>query len=144
MSIPVAVVGLGGYASLHHRFLHQLEQEGLCKVVGTCDPYYENFDELMTKLEFERRGIPLLRSDAEMLEAIGGQTPWVCIAAPVHLHAEMHQRAVAKGCPVYLEKPPTLDPVQLEEMIRTEEQAKVPSNVGFNFIIHMDSKQKEG
>ncbi len=135
MSIPVAIVGLGGYASLHHRFLHQLEQEGLCRVIATCDPHYESFDDLMQKLDFSERGIRLFRGDAEMLEAIGHQKPWVCIAAPVHLHADMHRRAVEKGCPVYLEKPPTLDPIQLEEMIQTERKAAVPTNVGFNFII---------
>jgi len=135
MSIPVAVVGLGGYASLHHRFLFQLEQEGMCKVVATCDPNPEAFSAMMADLHFEERGIRLFRSDEAMLDAIGSQSPWVCIAAPVHLHADMHRRAVENGCPVYLEKPPTLDPVQLEEMIAVEKQAVLPTNVGFNFIL---------
>src|SRR5207237_9307357 len=51
------------------------------------------------------------------------------------LHAEMHAAATARGLPVYLEKPPTLDHVELEAMIRSDAQARKASLVGFNFII---------
>src|SRR5262249_24739840 len=51
------------------------------------------------------------------------------------LHAEMHRASVELGIPVYLEKPPTLDYLELEDMIVRDRQARKSSFVGFNFII---------
>jgi predicted dehydrogenase len=47
----------------------------------------------------------------------------------------MHAAAAALGLPCYLEKPPTLDYAELEQMIATDARARKASLVGFNFII---------
>jgi predicted dehydrogenase len=47
----------------------------------------------------------------------------------------MHAAATALGLPVYLEKPPTLNYAELEQMIRDDTRARKSSLVGFNFII---------
>lgn len=47
----------------------------------------------------------------------------------------MHAAATALGLPVYLEKPPTLDHTELEQMIVADARARKSSLVGFNFII---------
>jgi predicted dehydrogenase len=57
------------------------------------------------------------------------------IPTPIPLHAEMHRAGVEAGVPVYLEKPPTLDPVELESMIAVDKKAKKKTFVGFNFIV---------
>jgi predicted dehydrogenase len=59
----------------------------------------------------------------------------VVIPTPIQLHAEMHAAATALGLPVYLEKPPTLDYLELERMIQADARARKSSHVGFNFII---------
>jgi predicted dehydrogenase len=46
----------------------------------------------------------------------------------------MHRACVERGVAVYLEKPPTLDPAELEEMISLDARARRLTNVGFNFF----------
>ncbi len=57
------------------------------------------------------------------------------VPTPIQLHAEMHRAGAELGLPVYLEKPPTLDYAELEEMIVRDRAARKSSLVGFNFII---------
>ena len=70
-----------------------------------------------------------------MLEECHRELDMVVVPTPIPLHAEMHAAAIAYGLPVYLEKPPTLDYLELEEMIATDSQGRKSSHVGFNFII---------
>ena len=59
----------------------------------------------------------------------------VVIPTPIQLHAEMHAAATSFGLPTYVEKPPTLDYLELEKMIAADGRARKASHVGFNFII---------
>ena len=47
----------------------------------------------------------------------------------------MHKAIVARGLACYLEKPPTLWPDELAQMIATDADARFATNVGFNFTI---------
>jgi len=59
----------------------------------------------------------------------------VVIPTPIQLHAEMHAAACELGLPSYLEKPPTLDYAELEQMIAADAKLAKRSLVAFNFII---------
>lgn len=70
-----------------------------------------------------------------MLAECAAQADVVVIPTPISLHAAMHRSAIKAGLAVYLEKPPTLDPAELDEMIVVEKRARIPTVVGFNFIV---------
>jgi predicted dehydrogenase len=50
------------------------------------------------------------------------------------VHGEQHRACVKHGIACYLEKPPTLDPQELEAMITVETGARFATQVGFNYI----------
>ena len=70
-----------------------------------------------------------------MLDACHRELDVLVVPTPIQLHAEMHRAGVERGLGVYLEKPPTLDFLELEEMISRDRTAKRATLVGFNFII---------
>ncbi|MCM8764501.1 MAG: gfo/Idh/MocA family oxidoreductase, partial [Candidatus Omnitrophica bacterium] len=87
------------------------------------------------------RNVEIFNDYIEMLERFYEKLDFITIPAPIHLHAEMHAACVKRQIPVYLEKPPTLDYLQLLEMIKLDSCAVKKTNVGFNFIIQ-DLRQK--
>lgn len=143
--LRVAIVGLGGFAASHHRALLQLEATGLCRVVGTCDPAPDNFQDSRAEWNFATRGIKVFNDYRVMLDALEGELDVVTVPAPVPLHAPIHQACVERGLDCYLEKPPTLSWGEMEMMLEVEESAHFATNVGFNFIVEsarQDLKQR--
>ncbi|MDX2082217.1 MAG: Gfo/Idh/MocA family oxidoreductase [Terrimicrobiaceae bacterium] len=130
----IAIIGMGGYAARHHDSVEGLEQQGLCRLGVTCDPDPERFREAAKKWRLEERGVRIYTDYREMLARHARELDVVIIPTPIPLHAEMHQAAVEAGLAAYLEKPPTLDPDELEDMIERDRRARVPTLVGFNFI----------
>jgi predicted dehydrogenase len=141
MSLPVdkpvrlAIIGLGGYAAAHHEAAIKLEAEGVVRLVATCDPAIDSFAKRCTELNFATRGVAAFTDYRPMLAAINGNADCVVIPTPIALHAEMHAACVQAGLAVYLEKPPTLDPTELERMVRDASGARFETQVGFNFIM---------
>ena len=130
-----AVIGTGGFAGTHHRALQNLEKQGVAELVATCDiGLCENL-ERQDQLDLRERGVSIYNDYREMLRAHHQELTAVIIPTPIPLHAEMHREAVQLGIPVYLEKPPTLDYSELEQMLQVEKKAHRATNVGFNFII---------
>lgn len=143
--LPVAVVGLGGFATVHHRSLLRLEQAGVAKLVATCDPRAAELIKAVPELRLAERGVDVLPDLDALLAAHGQTVRLVTLPTPVPLHAPMHQACIQRGLAVYLEKPPTLDPAELERMIAVDAAARVPTWVGFNFIrdpIRQDIKRR--
>lgn len=139
MSLPppfrYLIAGLGGYAGSHHEALLALENAGLARVVATCDPTPDRFSEQRALWRFEERGVRVFAGYDAMLAACAADSDVVVIPTPIPLHADMHRAAVTAGLAVYLEKPPTLDPAELEAMIAADAAARRPTLVGFNFSI---------
>ena len=133
--VRVAIIGMGGFAGAHHRALLALEADGESRLVCTCDPQVAAFASQQTEWAFAKRGVRVFSDYREMLSACAGELDMVVIPTPIPLHAEMHRACVERGLAVYLEKPPTLDPEELERMIATDAAAPRPTLVGFNFII---------
>lgn len=133
--IRIGIIGMGGFAGAHHGTVAQLEARGDAKLVCTCDPRIRDFAQQQELWRLADRGVRVFEDYRAMLEACHRELDMVVIPTPIQLHAEMHAAAAALGLPTYLEKPPTLDHVELEQMIATDARLPKASLVGFNFIV---------
>jgi predicted dehydrogenase len=133
--IRIGIVGMGGFAGWHHNTVARLEERGQARLICTCDPHAAEFAAQQVAWKFAARGVSVFPDYRTMLDACHAQLDLLVVPTPIQLHAEMHRAAVELGIPVYLEKPPTLDYEELEEMIVRDRQARKSSLVGFNFII---------
>ena len=131
----IAIVGMGGFAGSHHNAVAQLEADGHAKLIGTCDPQPSAFAKEQETWRLAQRGVGVFPDYRSMLDACHRGLDLIVVPTPIYLHAEMHAAATALGLPVYLEKPPTLDHLELEQMIAADARARKSSVVGFNFII---------
>ena len=114
---------MGGFAGSHHNAIAQLEANGHAKLICTCDPRPENFAQEQETWRLAQRGVGVFSDYRAMLETYHRGLDLVVIPTPINLHAEMHAAATALGLPVYLEKPPTLDHTELEQMIVADARA---------------------
>jgi len=133
--VRVGIIGLGGYAGAHHDSLLKLEARHEARLVCTCDPQAQTFAAHQEARQFTQRGVKVFTDYRAMLDACGHELDLLVVPTPIPLHAEMHRAGVERGIAVYLEKPPTLDHRELEQMIATDRAAKKTTLVGFNFII---------
>jgi len=133
--IRVAIIGMGGFARSHHHAVHELERQGVCKLIATCDPQPEVAAALAADLDLAGRRVRVYDSYLHLLDECADALDVVTIPAPLPLHAEMHAACIERGVAVYLEKPPTLDIAELEGMLAAETRARKLTNVGFNYII---------
>jgi predicted dehydrogenase len=129
------IVGMGGFAGMHHATVAKLEERGEVRLVCTCDPSAAAFAAAQEAWRFGQRGVGVFPDYRAMLETCHRSLDFVVIPTPINLHAEMHDAVTARGLPAYLEKPPTLDHAELERMIAADQRASRASLVGFNFII---------
>lgn len=126
---------MGGYAGSHHATIAQLEERGEARLVCTCDPVAAQFAPQQQQWKLEARGVRVFDDYRAMLAACHQELDFVVIPTPIQLHEEMHAAVAAYGLPSYLEKPATLDHVELERMIANDARLPKASLVGFNFII---------
>jgi len=133
--LRIGIIGLGGHACVHHQSVLQLESEYQARLVCTCDPQADSLIAQRETYSFAKRGVQIFTDYRTMLATCAHELDMVVVPTPIPLHAEMHRACVEHGVPVYLEKPPTLDYRELEEMIATDRSAKKAALVGFNFII---------
>ncbi len=133
--IRIGIVGMGGFAGWHHSTVARLEERGHARLICTCDPQAADFAAQQATWKFPARGVSVFPDYRTMLAACHAQLDLLVVPTPIQLHAEMHRAGVELGLPVYLEKPPTLDHIELEEMIVRDRLARRSSLVGFNFII---------
>ncbi len=131
----IGIIGMGGFAGVHHGAVLRLEERGQARLVCTCDPNAAFFAGEQVSWRFTARGVQVFPDYRTMLVACREDLDLVVIPTPIQLHAEMHDLATSLGIPTYLEKPPTLDYAELERMIVADRRAKRESLVGFNFII---------
>jgi predicted dehydrogenase len=125
---------------VHHRACQQLEAEGLLQVVATCDPDPSAFGTLDAELRFADRKTRFFPDLDRLLDACAGELDWVILPTPVPLHAPMHRACRERGLAVYLEKPPTLDLREMEDMIRVDAMDARATNVGFNYILQPEPR----
>lgn len=133
--LRIGIIGMGGYAGVHHNVVANLESSGEYRLVCACDPKMDEFTDRRQALRFSERGVRVFNDYVAMLDACRADLDVVTIPTPIPLHAPMHRACVERGLAVYLEKPPTLDHEELERMLAVEAQARRLTMVGFNFII---------
>lgn len=133
--VRIGIIGMGGFAGFHHQAVIKLEERGQAKLLATCDPNPGAFAKEQQTWRLAERGVWVGNDYRDMLARHHRELDLVVVPTPINLHAEMHAAATALGLPVYLEKPPTLDQAELEQMIVADARARRASFVGFNFII---------
>lgn len=138
--VRIGVIGMGGFAGEQHDVVARLQEAGEFQLVCACDPAMESFAERRKVLRFAERGVRVFTEYQAMLDACRTELDMVAIPTPIPLHAPMHRACVERGIPVYLEKPPTLDCVELEQMIALDATARWQTNVGFNMIVDPDRR----
>lgn len=126
---------MGGFAGFHHRVVRELEATGICRLICTCDPRIGMFTERQHDLAFNERGVRIFEDYSTMLDECRAELDVVTIPTPVPLHAPMHRACVDRGLAAYLEKPPTLDWQEYQEMLAVEGRAPRLTNVGFNYLV---------
>jgi predicted dehydrogenase len=133
--VRIGIIGMGGFASAHHNTVARLEERGIARLVCACDPRQESFAAEQEGWRLAQRGVRVFNDYREMLGACHGELDYVATPTPIRLHAEMHAAITSFGIPAYVEKPPTLDYLELERMIAADSRARKSSLVGFNFIV---------
>lgn len=133
--VRIGIIGMGGFAGWHHTTVARLEERGEARLMCTCDPRAEMFATEQAAWRLVARGVKVFSDYRAMLGACHRDLDLLVVPTPIQLHAEMHRAGTELGIPVYLEKPPTLDHTELEEMIANDRKARRASLVGFNFII---------
>src|SRR3954471_17537518 len=118
--IRIGIVGMGGFAGSHHHAVARLEERGHARLIGACDPNLTLFASEQQNWRFAARGVQVFDDYRAMLEACHRQLDMVVIPTPIQLHAEMHAATTALGLPAYVEKPPTLDHLELDKMIAAD------------------------
>ncbi|MEY4939168.1 MAG: hypothetical protein RIQ93_903 [Verrucomicrobiota bacterium] len=126
---------MGGFAGSHHHTVARLEERNEVRLICACDPNLGAFAKEQEIWGFRARGVQVFSEYHAMLEACHASLDLVVLPTPIQLHAPMHAAATAFGLPTYVEKPPTLDYAELEQMIENDLRARKASLVGFNFII---------
>lgn len=135
MPVRIGIIGMGGFAAAHHRAIELLEARGVARLVCTCDPQPLAFAAQQQAWHFPSRRVRVFADYREMLAACHRDLDVLVVPTPIPLHAEMHRAGIEHGLAVYLEKPPTLDFLELERMIACDGAARHATVVGFNFII---------
>jgi len=134
LPIRTAIAGIGGFGAAHHSVQQIYETAGLTRVVATCDPALSQLEEICTRHDFAGRNVRTYEDFETMLAKHGSEIDLGIIATPIQCHAPMHEAYIRNGSACYLEKPPTLDPEELDRMLVVEESARIPSNVGFSHV----------
>jgi predicted dehydrogenase len=103
LTLRGALLGAGNIAQAGHlpAFVTVSEGGSRCRIVAAADLCHENLEALETRLP----GIALFERAEDLLEQI--QPDFVDICAPPSVHAELIERALARGCHILCEKPLT-------------------------------------
>ena len=110
--LKLVLAGAGGYGRFYLEALARPEILDKAEFSGVVEPFLNP----ETKLELERRGVPVFSDLSSAYEALG-QVDLTCIVTPLPFHLEHIRTALEHGSHVLCEKPaaPVLD--QLEPMI---------------------------
>lgn len=136
LPIRTVIAGIGGFGASHHTVQKIFEAEGQTQLIATCDPALSRLGEVSSRCDFAGRNVSTYEDFDTMLAKHGSEIDLGIIAAPIQCHAPMHEALIRNGSACYLEKPPTLDPEELDRMLTVEESAPVATNVGFSYVFH--------
>lgn len=126
--LKLVLAGAGGYGRFYLEALARPEILDKAEFSGVVEPFLNP----ETKLELERRGVPVFSDLSSAYEALG-QVDLTCIVTPLPFHLEHIRTALEHGSHVLCEKPaaPVLD--QLEPMIELEKNSGKCLAIGFQW-----------
>ena len=137
----IAVVGMGGFALAHRRYVKQVEDAGLGRQIAqvAIPADQEAFaDDLRGMTE---RGIAVYGSLREMLGAERERIDVVCIPTGIPLHRPMAVAALEAGCHVLVEKPAAGSIQDVDAMLAAERRSGKQCAVGFQHLYRSDIQQ---
>lgn len=137
----IAVVGMGGFALAHRRYVKQVEEAGLGRQIAqVAIPVDQQAfaDDLRGMAE---RGIAVYGSLREMLAADRERIDVVCIPTGIPLHRPMTVAALEAGCNVLVEKPAAGSIQDVDAMLAAERGSGKRCAVGFQHLYRSDIQQ---
>lgn len=129
--LVTALIGVGGYGSMHLRHLRCLESEGRLHFVAVADPFLDTAALAGVRSELVASGV---RCYPDYLTLFSGQPhlDLVIIVAPIPAHEEMVAAALRSGARIYLEKPPVPTIQQWARLVELDRNERV--TVGFQLL----------
>ena len=125
MSMRLTFVGAGSVAQRHVSVLSGLERFGV-EVVSVFDPSREAAEKLAADC-----GATACASVEEALDAGPVDAAYVCV--PPFAHGEPERAVLARGLPMFVEKPVGADLLVAEEVGRLVEEAGVVTGTGYHW-----------
>lgn len=139
MTIPrIGVVGMGGFAQHHRRYVAQVEGAGLGALVAQVaipadqETYATDLEGLRT------RGVQVFPSLRQTLARLRGQLDIVCIPTGIPLHRPMTAMALEAGCHVLVEKPAAGSIQDFDAMEAARQKAGRHCAVGYQHLYRPD------
>lgn len=120
--VRIGLVGLGNFGQLHAAVLGSL---ATAKIVAMCDPRADVLAEAADRHGVEGRYTSL---DA-MLERTDLDA--VYLVTPEHLHTEHAEKVIARGLPIFLEKPLSVTSAEGDRIAASAKAAGVYLQIGF-------------
>ena len=129
--LVTALIGVGGYGSVHLRHIRRLESEGRVQLVAVADPFLDTPALAGVRSELVASGV---RCYSDYLTLFSGQPQldMVVIVAPIPAHEEMVVAALKSGARIYLEKPPVPTIQQWSRLVELDRDGRV--TVGFQLL----------
>lgn len=118
MSYQTAIVGCGRIAEKHAEALQRLQEAGLVRLLGVCDPVAERADAMAKTLN-----TGAFTDLVDMMTTI--KPDWVSICTPSGLHPALGRTIAEHGCHVVSEKPLGTDLADVDHLIQTCDQNNV-------------------
>ena len=121
--LNAAIIGFGGIAQLHKNAYHQLEKDGLVRLVAACDVRKEAFTEhTKTNLgSVEHHTDESIRFYTDLEEMLAKETlDYVDICVPTYLHKDLAVKMLGLGYNVLSEKPMALTSQDCRELLMAE------------------------
>ncbi|HZB50158.1 MAG TPA: Gfo/Idh/MocA family oxidoreductase [Mycobacteriales bacterium] len=123
MKLRIAVVGAGGVAARHVRVLSGLPD---AEVVAVADPATEAAERLAATC-----GATAYPDAERALDATGPDAVYICV--PPFAHGEPERAVLARGLPLFVEKPLAADRDTAEELAIEVEKAGVVTGTGYHW-----------
>jgi predicted dehydrogenase len=127
-TIPVVLVGIGGYGEVYLSALLDDERGKDLRLVAVADPDPPRCRRLE---ELRERGIPLYDSLFDIPDRDQGRL--TIISSSIHTHAELTAGALSRGSHVLCEKPAAATVEEVDRMIAESERAGRWVAVGFQW-----------
>jgi predicted dehydrogenase len=126
-AIAVGIIGTGNRGRYDTNFF---SKDPRAKIVALCDIYMDQIDKAKTEIP-AANDAKVFTKYQELLEAPGIDA--VVITAPVYLHPEMFEAAVAAKKHIYCEKPAGASVAGVKRLLAASEKADKSKHIQFGF-----------